>query len=497
MTRKIRAHGVGEGPFDLLAVAEEAPDVRFIVGGGGAAGTRFCLECPPTDPPLTIVAILSWMCDRMAEKLSPPARPPHTRLPLLYFGLAHVALAAAFAALAFQPAHFAGFFYHPRMVAVVHLVTLGWISASILGALYMIAPMALKARLPAGRLDFAAWGVYGIGVLGMVSHFWIDRPEGMVWSAGTASAALFYVAVRATAALWPARMPREVKLHFYLAFLNLLIAATLGLLLGLNKVEPVLGGYVMTNVYAHAHMAALGWATMMVMGAGYRLLPMLLPSAMPEGRLVALSAVLLETGVLGLFAALLLRSAAAGLFAVVAVLGIAAFLSRVVWMKRQPRPAPKELRRPDWGVLHALQALGYLAAAAGLGLALALSGSAEWKLRAAPVYGVLGLVGFLAQIVVGVQQRLLPIYAWLRTRYEGGFVDGIPSPHATPARRLQAAGFALWTAGVPLLAAGLGLARRPLLSAGASALLAAVVLSGLGGLILFHRSRMAPPSGEP
>ena len=31
----------------------------------------------------------------------------------------------------------------PRALAVVHLVTLGWITASILGALYMIVPMAL------------------------------------------------------------------------------------------------------------------------------------------------------------------------------------------------------------------------------------------------------------------------------------------------------------------------------------------------------------------
>jgi hypothetical protein len=358
----------------------------------------------------------------------------------------------------------------------------------------MIAPMALKAQLPAKRLDFAAWGVYVIGVLGMVSHFWIDSPQGMVWSAGTVSAALLFVAGRAAAALRPARLPREVKLHFYLAFLNMLIAAALGMLLGLNKVVPVLGGYVMTNVYAHAHMAALGWATMMVMGSGYRLLPMLLPSAMPTGGLVTLSALLLEAGGLGLFGSLLLRSQASAVFGIVIVAGLGVFLSRVVWMTRHRRPAPKELRRPDWGVLHAVQALAYLAAAAFLGLALTMSGSAEWTLRAAPVYGVLGLVGFLAQIVVGVQQRLLPIYVWLRVRDERGSEEQMPSPHATPARPLQAAGFALWAAGVPLLATGLGLERRSLLSAGASALLAAVVLSALGDLVLFRRTRRpAPP----
>jgi hypothetical protein len=400
-----------------------------------------------------------------------------------------VALAAAFAALAFQPAHFAGFFYQPRMVGVVHLVTLGWISASILGALYMIAPMALKTQLPATWLDFAAWGFYAIGVLGMVSHFWLDSPKGMVWSAGTVSAALVYVAARTAVALWPARVPPEVKLHFYLAFLNLLIAATLGVLLGLNKVTPVLGGYVMTNVYAHAHMAALGWATMMVMGAGYRLLPMLLPSVMPAGRPVALGAVLLEIGVLGLFGSLLLRSRTVGVFGAVAVAGLGVFLSRVVWMKRHPKPAPKQLRRPDWGVLHMIMSLVYLGAAAGLGLALAFSASPAWTLRAAPVYGVLGLVGFLVQIVVGVQQRLLPLYAWLRAYQEAEFTMQPVSPHATPARFLQASGFAFWTAGVPLLAAGLGLQRPPLLSVGGSALLVAVLLGGIGDFVLFRRSR--------
>ena len=38
-------------------------------------------------------------------------------------------------------------------------------------------------RLPARATDYAAWVFYAIGVLGMVSHFWIDSPKGMVWSA--------------------------------------------------------------------------------------------------------------------------------------------------------------------------------------------------------------------------------------------------------------------------------------------------------------------------
>ena len=65
--------------------------------------------------------------------VSPEQLPPRL-LPILYVALAHIALALAFAAVAADPRAVAGFFYHARMLAVVHLVTLGWITCSILGA---------------------------------------------------------------------------------------------------------------------------------------------------------------------------------------------------------------------------------------------------------------------------------------------------------------------------------------------------------------------------
>lgn len=77
---------------------------------------------------------------------SRPTLPPRL-LPLLYLGFAHVALATAFAAVALDPRGVAGFFYHPRMLAIVHLVTPGWITASILGALYLVGPIALRTEL--------------------------------------------------------------------------------------------------------------------------------------------------------------------------------------------------------------------------------------------------------------------------------------------------------------------------------------------------------------
>ena len=233
---------------------------------------------------------------------------PTRILPVLYFACAHVALAAACAAIAFDPRAAAGFFYHARMVAIVHLVTLGWISGSILGALYIVGPLALRMPMPARPLDYWAWASFTVGTVGMVSHVWIESFSGMAWSAAMVVVGFVLVSVSMLRSLRTAPISRAVKLHIALAFLNVLGAGSMGLLLGFDKVFHFLPGYVLSNVYAHAHLAAVGWALMMVVGLSYRMLPMVLPSAIPDGKSVYVSALLLEIGVVGLFITLTSRS---------------------------------------------------------------------------------------------------------------------------------------------------------------------------------------------
>jgi hypothetical protein len=402
-----------------------------------------------------------------------PARWP----PLLYLGFAHLCLAAAFAAVALDPRGVSGFFYHPRMLAVAHLVTLGWISGSILGSIYIVGPLAFRMPLPARTADFAAFGAFVVGVLGMVSHFWMDSPAGMAWSAGLVLPAFAHVALRVLAGLRTAPVPLEAKLPVALAFANLLGASGLGLLLALNKASPFLQVRHLDAVFAHAHLAALGWGTLMVMGAGYRILPMVLPAAMPRGAWIHAGTILLELGVIGIVVAFLSGGRGLAAAALAAVAGIGLFLSRVTWMLRNRRPPPAERPRPDWATWHAMQAMLYLLAATILGVYLTLAEPSEGSLRAAMAYGVLGLIGFLAQIVVGVEGRILPLFGWLWGFADRGQTGQPPSLHAAPVRLLQLLVFYLWTGGVPLLAGGLALDQPGVLRAGAAGLFGAVVLS--------------------
>jgi hypothetical protein len=422
-----------------------------------------------------------------------PELPPRL-LPVLYFATAHAALVTAFAALTIDPRAFSGFFYHARMLAAVHLVTLGWITMSILGSLYIVGPAALRMRLRARRADYAAFALAAGGVVGMTGHFWIGAYSGMAWSALLVVAGVLVVGWRTITAMRATALPWAIRMHLVLAFANIAAAGTLGILIGFDKVYHFLPGFVLTNVFAHAHLAAIGWASMMVVGVAYRLLPMVLPAQMPSGPRLWMSAVLLEAGVVGLFVDLLRQGRAGWIFALLIAAGFAAFLSQVVWMRRHPRSRPPGLPTPDPAVLHAAMAFLWLVVAAGLGIWLTLVPQSETSLRIATIYGVVGLVGFLAQMVVGMEGRLLPLFAWYWAYANTNYKGPVPPPQEMPWRAAQDVVFVLWVAAVPALASALAFDSAITVRAAAGCLLLATVLDSISvGKIFMYAFRRGRP----
>jgi len=406
--------------------------------------------------------------------------------PLLYVSLAHLALILTFAAGVLDAGEVSGFFYQPRVVALVHLVTLGWITSSILGSLYVIGPMALKAPLPGGRADVFVWLLFAVGVSGIASHFWINAYGGVGWAALLALAAALHVTSRVQRAMRPGSVQKAVTLCLSLARINFLLAGGFGALLAFDKAHPFLPAKELGNVFAHAHLAAIGWAGMTVMGTGLRMIPMILPSAMPKGGPVVWGALLMEGGLMGLAVSLMLGSPAAGVFALLVAAGFVAFLSQVIWMLRNRRPPPAGLPRPDLGVLHAAQAMIYLAVSLGLGVFLAFAPSSPLTYRLAPIYGVCGLLGFLGQLVIGIEARVLPMFAAYFANRNACSAGPVVLPHQMVSRPLQWVTLLAWSAGLPILAAGLSLASASLVRSGSALLLAGTLAMSLNATFIFR-----------
>jgi hypothetical protein len=404
---------------------------------------------------------------------------PSSPLPLAYFGFAHLALATAFIVIATHPSLPGAFFYHPRMVAVVHLVTLGWLTGSILGAFYIVAPLALRLPMPVGIADWVAFAAFVSGTVGMVGHFWIGEYVGMIWAAGPVIGAIAWVAVRAWRGLRTAAVPFPIKLHVALAFVNILAAGMLGATIGIVRTRGLDTFSPIAATYAHAHLAAVGWVAMMVVGLAYRLIPMMLPAQMPSGWRLGRSAVLMEAGLVVLVVALIRQSVAVPVGAGLIVAGLASFVVEMRSVLRHRMPRPVALPPRDWSTWQAHAALLWMVVAAALGVALSVGVPAEWTVPLMWTYGVAGLVGFLAQIVTGIQGRLVPLYAWYRAFTLGGGAPPARGANELPSARFAATIFTGWTIGVPLLAWGLADQHQTAIAAAGWILTASVMAGGI------------------
>jgi hypothetical protein len=129
--------------------------------------------------------------------------------------------------------------------------------------------------------------------------------------------------------------------------------------------------------------------------------------------------------------------------------------------------------------VHVGASLAWLVAAIALGAVLVLEPHGARATTGAWVYGVAGLLGFLGQIIAGMQGRLVPMYAWYRAMAER---EGAPPPfgaHDLVSAAHARAVFVLWGAGVPLLALGLATQAPGGIRSGALVLGAGVVANAV------------------
>lgn len=403
-------------------------------------------------------------------------------VPLAYFVGAHLALLLAMITAAREPA-VTMTFLHPVVAGTVHLVTLGWITGSILGAIYVVGPLGLRLRLAAGRLDYAALVLYLLGVSGLVTHFWIAEFSGMAGSAAVVWVAVVLVLGRLWNAMRQAALPAGVRLFLTLACVNFVVAGGMGVLLGLNRVWPLLGSATIGVLYAHAHLAAIGWAMMLALGVGCRVLPMVIPARPPKGRRLVVTACLIEAGLVVLVPSLMLRSDWARLGAVLISAGLLSFLVDVARMVRHRLPPNREIRVPFVAPLHLGFAMACLAGAIALGLALAWTPPGPDVLPVACAYGILGLLGFLGQLIAAVLGRMSPLFAWYWVSLHRGPAPPLQTPYTLPAWRGEPASAALWIAGTVALAVG-GFRSWPHVFAVGALLVAAAVSVGLASLLV-------------
>jgi hypothetical protein len=372
-------------------------------------------------------------------------------LPFRYFGAAAAFPLAAWSLLLFHAGELVSFEGGLGPIfAALHLLTLGVLAMSAIGATLQLLPVATRQPVRALWAVKLLWWLLVPGILVFAAGAALYRPQLMGPGAVAAVAALGIYAILLARNLLGARGMRVVVAHAWAALACLAGLAATGIALvaryehGLELDHGTVRG-------AHLVLAAYGFMGLLAIGLSNFLLPMLAlaPPPPPRGSFLVLGTALAAIAL----AALGMDSA---------LLGLAAAVAHVALMERSLRaslrpPGPAFLLiRVSWACLLASLALAALGFPGG-----------------ALPFGVLLVPGWLLTFLLGVMQRIVPFLASVHASQSA---RGTPLISAMTPVRLLAAHRLLHLAALALLLIGILSHRTLLIQAGAAAGFAAAAL---------------------
>lgn len=310
----------------------------------------------------------------------------------------------------------------PATLIVVHLVTIGWLSLLMLGALYQFVPVITNTRLYSQRLPLYSLiaivlglaamlvGFLALGGVGFLTTAWLPIGGSLVLTGFVLGAINF------AATLWRARpLPLPAGfVAFGLGFLLLTGLMGLGFALTFAMSRPPGFLVALTGGGLSLHIAAGlgGWFTLTVMGVSYRLLSMFMLAPDEPRRSTYAALILIVTGLV-----LLIAAGLSGIWSGVALgwgkafgaalagLGAAFYLADIVQFYRT-----RSRRHLELNSITAAAALGLITVALLAGALAAAWGVLD---RFAGAIGYLFIFGGLTGLGLSQLYKVVPFLTWL------------------------------------------------------------------------------------
>jgi hypothetical protein len=364
-------------------------------------------------------------------------------IPFRFFGAAVVFQGLAWLALlagAADAPHFSGGLGLP--LAALHLVTLGVLVMTAIGASLQLLPVATRQPVGPPRAMAALWWCYVPGVALLTLAMAMARPWLLAAGAVLTVLALAGYALLLARNLLAAKGMPVVVVHGGAALVCLLLLLASGF-----SLAAAYHGHGLFDrasaVGLHIVFAGYGFMGMLVLGFSYILVPMFALSESPaQGPALASAAAAI--GALGLAGLASFGTWPAALWPAAIGLGLAALGLHVALMVHAQRTG----MRPKLGRPLVLVRIGWAGLAASLLAALALALDAPFA-RLATLFGVL-LVGGLLSVLLGMLSRIVP---FLAAMHAAGGKRGAPLPSALTAERPLAVHFGCHLVALALLLA--------------------------------------------
>jgi hypothetical protein len=312
-----------------------------------------------------------------------------------------------------------GHYFHPHLLALVHVLVLGFCTMIVFGALYQLLPVLSERPLFSKRLTGWCCILLASGTVLLGYAFWIFNSGVIMQVAGfiILTAVILHI-INVLLSLKGAKSSITFDC-IATAHLWLLLTVIVGLLLVFNFQFAFLPQDQLHYLTLHAHLGLVGWLILLIIGVGSKLIPMFLLSGSDQSKLIRFSYYMINSALVLFFADVLFTHsyARAWCYVIITCAGLCGFALMIARAKKK-----SVRKKADESMKQTFIAFFFLLLPALLALALSSPGNMfdeKQLLALARVYGIALIPGFLVMLILALTFKTLPFILWIDLKHKG------------------------------------------------------------------------------
>lgn len=419
------------------------------------------------------------------------ANAPSPKIVIPHFVVGSTAFLVSMVLLFFTADEWMGLYYNPKLIAVTHLLVLGWGTMIAFGALYQLIPVVYETSLFSEKLARITFVIYTISVVFLTYSFWTASFSNLLFYA---SLLMFFALLLFIINLWftyRKRTKSDISSRFITtAVFWLALTEIVGTLTALNFKFQFLNQSHLQYLKIHAHIGLIGWFVLLIIGASSILIPMFVISHQTNKKYLKVSYVLINIGLVGLSVNWFFKSHK--------IIELTMILSIVIGILNYLHYAYQVFKTRIRKILDTAMKLTFLALNMMI-LTLIISGLLTGlnilnlpTMKIVLLYGSSIIIGIISTIILGQIYKTLPFIVWLKVYqpFVGKFKT--PLPRELYSEKWLKIQMVVYLIGFVILINGIVFQQLIITKIGISLLILTALINLMNVLkIIFHKQKLS------
>ncbi len=325
---------------------------------------------------------------------------------------------------------FMNHFFHPHLLAITHIMALGWATMVILGAAHQLVPVLIEGKLHSDRLAYATFILAALGIPLLVYgfyHFEMHAPA--KWGGRFVILAVLCFLINIYKSMAKSKSENVHAVFVFTAILWLFATVAFGLALVYNFTYTMFPHDYLHYLPLHAHTGIIGWFLLLVIGVGSRLIPMFMISKYTNPKLLWIIYLLIN-GALVIYLIIFYFFNKPGITMVPSLLIMSAVVLFIkycyhAYKERLRKTVDEQIKISLLSVAMLLIPMIMLVILIGVFMT---SASEKEKLSLVICYGFVIFFGWLTAIILGMTFKTLPFIVWNKVYHLQSAKGRTPNP---------------------------------------------------------------------